>query len=130
VAGASRSFVGGVVCTSGSATGEHCEVRINAVNLIVKTTRGTFSPMVKASVPAGQIATGKGNSGGPVYFGNADGSVNAAGSISAIPSKVLVTFGDHVVRPCSKWSRTRAAATTSPIFHGLRLMLRRALKVV
>jgi hypothetical protein len=72
-----------VVCTSGSFTGENCEVRIDAVNLVVKTTGGTWSPLVKASVPAGRVAMGKGDSGGPVYFGNADGTVNAAGSISA-----------------------------------------------
>jgi hypothetical protein len=97
VAGASRSFVGGVVCTSGSATGENCEVRITAVNLTVKTTGGTFSPLVKASVPAGRVAMGKGDSGGPVYFGNADGTVNAAGTISsgqdffACPAGLLAT---------------------------------------
>lgn len=37
---------------------------------------------------------------------------------------------DHVVRLCSRWSSTRAAATIVPIFHGQKLMLRSALKVV
>ena len=82
VVGASTSFVGGVVCTSGSFTGEHCDIRIDAVNSVVNTTVGQFSPEVHAVQNSGFIAVGRGDSGGPVYFGNGDGTVNATGDIA------------------------------------------------
>jgi hypothetical protein len=84
VTGSSASVVGAVVCTSGSWTGEHCEVRIRAVNVTVNTpSDGDFFPEVRASADSGGVVVGKGDSGGPVYFGNADGTVRGTGTISA-----------------------------------------------
>src|SRR3954465_12853421 len=42
----------------------------------------------------------------------------------------LVPVGDHVVRSCSWWRRTRAAAVMAPIRQGHRLTRRSALNVV
>jgi len=44
--------------------------------------------------------------------------------------KRLVTLCGQVVRLCSMWRSTRAAATMSPIFQGQSLTLRSALNVV
>jgi hypothetical protein len=85
VTGSSPSVVGLVVCTSGSFTGEHCELRIRAVNLTINAgSAGTFFPEVQASPDNGGVAAGDGDSGGPVYFGNADGTVRATGTNSAV----------------------------------------------
>src|SRR3954470_7657881 len=42
----------------------------------------------------------------------------------------VVAVGDHVVRSCSTWSITSAAAAMAPILHGHELTLRSALKVI
>jgi hypothetical protein len=77
VAGATASFVGGWVCTSGAFTGEHCNVKITAVNVMIGTVK-----TVEAKEQGGLTAAGHGDSGGPVVASLLNGKVNAKGTIS------------------------------------------------
>jgi hypothetical protein len=77
IAGATASIVGGWVCTTGAATGEHCNVKITATNV---SMNGVNTVQVKEQ--AGLTAGGKGDSGGPVVAATLGGKVNAKGTIS------------------------------------------------
>jgi hypothetical protein len=77
VAGAMASFVGGWVCTSGAATGEHCNVKITATSVSMNGVE-----TVQAEEQAGLVAAGKGDSGGPVVATLLGGKVHAKGTIS------------------------------------------------
>jgi hypothetical protein len=77
IAAATASIVGGWVCTSGAATGEHCNVKITATNVSVN---GVNTVQIKEQ--AGLVAGGKGDSGGPVVAATLGGKVNAKGTIS------------------------------------------------
>src|SRR6266540_919990 len=79
VAGSAASFVGMWVCPSGAATGEHCNVKVTATNVIIWGTVKT----VVAKEQSGGVAVGKGDSGGPVITYDLSGKVNAQGTISA-----------------------------------------------
>lgn len=86
--GVQSSIVGNFVCTSGAFTGHHCPVKVDAVNQTLVNPDGTkFTPMVKATRTApSKPATGRGDSGGPVYSQtvmSTDGVALAMGTISA-----------------------------------------------
>ncbi|WP_132123715.1 S1 family peptidase [Actinocrispum wychmicini] len=67
IKGTRAARVGNYVCTSGSYTGQHCNIRIEAVNQSILTDVGWMSPEVKAtSQVVGGVAVGRGDSGGPV----------------------------------------------------------------
>jgi hypothetical protein len=89
VAGTAASFVGQWVCPSGAATGEHCNVKVTAVNF---TIWGTVKTVV-AKEQSGGVAVGKGDSGGPVITYNLSGKVNANGTISAGSNQVACPSG-------------------------------------
>jgi hypothetical protein len=97
VGGATLSFKGGWVCTSGASTGIHCNVKILQTNVTIWGTVKT----VKATAPAGMVAAGKGDSGGPVFAHRVDGRVNAKGTISAGQYQVTCPAGS----PSSKCYR-------------------------
>jgi hypothetical protein len=96
VGGTAGNHVGEYVCTSGSVSGSHCNLRIEATNQTInlKTDTGVnypVTPMVVASSNDGSVAVAGGDSGGPVTT-NAfqPSSVYGVGTISA---------GDNVI-PC------------------------------
>jgi hypothetical protein len=97
VAGATASIVGGWVCTSGAATGEHCNVKITATNVLVNGVK-----TVQVKEQGGLTAAGKGDSGGPVVATLFGGKVNAKGTIS---------FGNDPV-PCPAGSPSSACFKT------------------
>jgi hypothetical protein len=97
VAGATASFVGGWVCTTGAATGEHCNVKITATNVSIN---GVNTVQVKEQ--GGLTAAGKGDSGGPVVTVLLGGKVHAKGTIS---------FGNNQV-PCPAGSPSSACFKT------------------
>jgi hypothetical protein len=97
IAGATASVVGGWVCTTGAFTGEHCNVKITALNVSVN---GVNTVQVKEQ--AGLTAAGKGDSGGPVVAATLNSKVNAKGTIS---------FGNNQV-PCPVGSPSSACFKT------------------
>jgi hypothetical protein len=65
------SSVGNYVCASASGTGEHCKMKVVAVNLWFPSATGgaPYGPFVQADHISGGVATGTSDSGGPVHFG-------------------------------------------------------------
>ena len=90
VVGEQSNVVGMLTCTSGAATGVHCGVRIDSVNQAFSGIQGecpTFPFIEGISIATqvdGTVATGAGDSGGPVFTLAQDPStVNAAGMMFA-----------------------------------------------
>ncbi|MCK2242935.1 MULTISPECIES: S1 family peptidase [unclassified Crossiella] len=81
VAAATKSFVGQFVCTSGAFSGQHCNVKVTAVNVPLPSLG--FLDTVEAKQIHKTCAARPGDSGGPVYLPLANGQVNAKGTISA-----------------------------------------------
>jgi hypothetical protein len=85
------SYVDTLVCTSGSMTGEHCKIRITAVNLTINVGY-LITPVVEAVHDDSLVAAGTGDSGGPVVAQDSPGVlghgdfvlVYAMGTITAI----------------------------------------------
>jgi hypothetical protein len=102
VVGVQSNFVGMFICTSGSATGVHCNIMIDQVNQEFKfgicTTTQPFTEGVSfAHEVSGAVATGTGDSGGPVFTLAKDPStVNAAGMM----------FGGFNPTNCQKFGTT------------------------
>jgi hypothetical protein len=82
VLGSFASVKGYYVCTSGSATGEHCGLKVEDVDTLINTGTVIFS-LVYAVNPSGDIAVGTGDSGGPVHIPVAGGSTYAMGTMTA-----------------------------------------------
>ncbi|GIF02205.1 hypothetical protein [Paractinoplanes rishiriensis] len=85
VESAKSSFVGAFVCTGGAATGEHCNVKVDAVDVFTEFGDGVIhGPLVAASQVDGKVAFGTGDSGGSVYVPTSVlGKVSVRGTISA-----------------------------------------------
>jgi hypothetical protein len=68
VGGVANSYVGQTVCTSGAATGQHCGVRVTAINQLVFLAP-SFRPVegVALADGVGGPSSGPGDSGGPVF---------------------------------------------------------------
>lgn len=71
VRGTATNYVGAYVCTSGSMSGEHCGLRVEATNqwINLETAPGEsyrVGPVVLAASVDGSMAVAKGDSGGPV----------------------------------------------------------------
>jgi hypothetical protein len=84
VAGATGSFPGQFVCTSGASTGAHCNIRLTAINqLVVLQPSLTLAEGVALGTEiSGGVAVGLGDSGGPVFTLAPDpAKVMAAGMI-------------------------------------------------
>jgi len=62
VVGAASDFVGNLVCTNGSRTGQHCGIPVTHVN---QSDNGFF-PLTRSAYPTNQCAGARGDSGGPV----------------------------------------------------------------
>lgn len=101
------NYVDTLVCTSGSMSGQHCWVRVKAVNQAVNITEPdgtirTIFPMVRAETDDHSIAVALGDSGGPVaaqdstagggiYLVYAAGTISAASQMVACPSTAQPT---------------------------------------
>lgn len=70
VAGHAGSFPGQLVCTSGGATGQHCDVQVSSINnLVILMPSFTVAEGVAlATERNGAVASGPGDSGGPVFM--------------------------------------------------------------
>lgn len=64
--GAFSDFVGDVVCTGGSSSGEHCGETVRAVDQFADIGY-VIGPETEATLPAGECAVAPGDSGGPAY---------------------------------------------------------------
>lgn len=94
-----------LVCTSGAMSGQHCDLRVEAVNMTVNARDAsgrqyTWFPMVSAWSETGPFAAASGDSGGPVAAQDSPtfstgGIVNvyAAGTISAGDTAVTCPAG-------------------------------------
>jgi len=102
VVGWGANFIGQFVCTSGAASGVHCNIRTDSVGGLAILNGRLIDGVVIATEQAGGVAAGAGDSGGPVF------------TLTSDPSKVratgLVSFGVNVFG-CSVFS-ARVCATT------------------
>jgi len=91
VGGAGTDFVGNIICTGGSYSGEHCNTapnqppsRVTAVDQTATISGITISPLtVAVSTVVGGCIAAPGDSGGPVYTPRNDFRVDARGTITA-----------------------------------------------
>ncbi|BCJ75844.1 hypothetical protein CS0771_53880 [Catellatospora sp. IY07-71] len=89
VVGAQRNFWGDFICTCGSWSGARCNIKITGTShrLRYRFPDGTLhwvNYLVTAQQMAGQNAAGEGDSGGPVFFLDANPSnVRARGLIAS-----------------------------------------------
>jgi hypothetical protein len=90
------SSVGNWVCASASGTGEHCNMKVVAVNLWFPAADGgaPYGPFVQADHQTGGVATGTSDSGGPVHFGV---WYNLFGNFHATDAVGTMSFGQNVV---------------------------------
>ncbi len=84
VAGASRSYVGHWLCTSGAYSGARCNIQVKATNQTIWVGSYYMYGLVRAEQVNYTNAAGNGDSGGPVFSLTSDYSrVIAKGTISA-----------------------------------------------
>ncbi len=84
VVGASRSYVGQWLCTSGAYSGARCGIQVKATNQTIWVGSYYMYGMVYAEQVNRTNAAGNGDSGGPVFSLSADpNKVIAKGTISA-----------------------------------------------
>ncbi|MBB5872677.1 hypothetical protein F4553_006111 [Allocatelliglobosispora scoriae] len=95
VVGAVGNFPGQFVCTSGAATGVHCNIRTDLINQLVLNGGFFFVESVAIATQInGVVATGVGDSGGPVFTLAADPSkVRAAGMMTGALNPVPCQIG-------------------------------------
>jgi hypothetical protein len=79
--GARNASRNSVVCKSGITTNEVCDLQVTALNQMIQNESGTFLHQDFANKNA--YATGPGDSGGPVYYANPDGTITIAGITSS-----------------------------------------------
>ena len=75
--GARNASRNSLVCKSGIRTNEVCDLQVTALNQMVRDEYGTFLHQDLAN--KNDLATGPGDSGGPVYTANSDGTITIAG---------------------------------------------------
>ena len=90
VIGASHSYVGNWLCTSGAYSGARCNEQVIAVNVTIWVGYYIYG-MVRAEQVNHTNAVGNGDSGGPVFALSADpNKVIAKGTVSAIDTSTSV----------------------------------------
>ena len=90
VVGASHSYVGDWLCTSGAYSGARCNEQVIAVNVTIWVGYYIYG-MVRAEQVNHTNAVGNGDSGGPVFSLSADpNKVIAKGTVSAIDTSTSV----------------------------------------
>lgn len=80
VASARASVPGNYICTSGASSGEHCSIRVKAVDQTFNIGYPVY-PTIAAEHPVRACAVAPGDSGGPVIAYRADGRVDALGTM-------------------------------------------------
>ena len=76
----------GVICTSGSISGSHCNLKVTNMAVFINDGYGNVSTISATQQTAGQIAVAGGDSGGPVfipYYPPGDYNVSAVGIMQA-----------------------------------------------
>ncbi len=104
------SSVGNFVCASASGTGEHCSMKVVAVNLWFASATGgaPYGPFVQADHISGGVATGSSDSGGPVHFGL---WYIIAGNFHATDAIGTISFGQNEVACPSGVPATKCGST-------------------
>jgi hypothetical protein len=87
IAGATPDFVGNLVVTDGASSGEHFNIRVELTDrfdLVAGTacSGGVVGPLTVAVSPTNGCAQAPGDSGGPVYSYQANGTVLVRGTIT------------------------------------------------
>jgi hypothetical protein len=86
VTGYSKLQVGDSVCTSGAFSGERCFLTVKQVDITAVVAGVEYQHMIQSEMEDHTNGAGSGDSGGPVYKKNEDGSVEMTGIISGIDS--------------------------------------------
>ena len=106
VIGATGSFVGNFVCTSGAFSGERCNIRVTrpgiAINVGLQGIVYTINPVVEMEHVERAFAMGTGDSGGPVFAPLGSDSAYAMGTMTAIDTQTPA--------PCSGFGNNRQCA--------------------
>ncbi len=89
VVGASRSYVGHWLCTSGAYSGARCNIRVRATNQTIYAGYYIYG-LVRAEQVNYTNAAGQGDSGGPVF--------SLASDTSKVIAKGTITGGDDATR--------------------------------
>jgi hypothetical protein len=82
-----------VAVRTGSYTGEHCNLNVDAVDLWISPGGDTIGALVRATNTSGGVAVGKGDSGGPVHVPFVNGVTFAMGTMTAASSVVACPAG-------------------------------------
>jgi len=90
VKGVNTPTVGDLDCTSGGFSGERCSIKVINTNVTINAGGLLSYRMVQAEQTGHNNAAGSGDSGGPFYKRQADGTVLATGIISAIDAAAAV----------------------------------------
>jgi hypothetical protein len=91
IGGVTPDFVGNLVVTGGSSSGEHFTIKVSktdSFDWLSGLSCDPTGPLTIASSVAGTCAAAPGDSGGPVYSYQADGTVLVRGTITAANSNV------------------------------------------
>ncbi|HWC79659.1 MAG TPA: trypsin-like serine protease [Pseudonocardiaceae bacterium] len=90
IEGSGTPEVGDYVCASGAFSGERCLVKITNTD-VTSPPNTLYQHMVEAEQTNDTVGVaGQGDSGGPVYTPNEDGSVTALGTLSSIDPGTVV----------------------------------------
>ena len=92
------------LCASGSFSGEVCELGVVAVNQNVHyaSTDTWYNNLTQLSSFGAYAGWGVGDSGGPVFFANSDGSASIAGISSGQRESTLMPCREATNRKCYK----------------------------
>jgi hypothetical protein len=82
VSGTGGNYIGLDVCTSGSWTGQHCNIETEDLETDWIPEDNAWVTVWHGVQTLGSIASGEGDSGGPVYSAGSGGTVLAQGAIS------------------------------------------------
>jgi secreted trypsin-like serine protease len=95
--------VADLVCTSGAFSRERCNIQIIVVNENVNLGGTTVTNLARGEQTGKQNAAGQGDSGGPVYVSNTNGTATARG---------MVTGGDltNTSTPCTGVTSSRSCS--------------------
>jgi hypothetical protein len=119
-----KSSTGNWLCTSGAATGTHCGIQVKAIDQYPKDRNGvTHGPLVMAEQVNHAIASGSGDSGGPVFElpSPDNGKVIAKGIISGGDDNTSVSTGCPSLTTCT-WRLWYADMQESLGWYGLTLV--------
>jgi len=87
--------VGSYVCSSGANSGVHCNLQVDSMNASFNDGFGSAVPTIRVhQMTSGQIAGAQGDSGGPIFIPNSDGThVWAVGMLQGSNETLTTTCG-------------------------------------